>query len=192
MASALIEHMTDEERCATLNIAITYLRTAREGDIVCRTTLDRRGATNAALRSEVVHEDGDVLATAVGTYAIFAGAVATRRAARHEVGEQPAAQRQRPRGRPSSVARAGRRPRAGAALVAVDGELEALARAHLEHEPLEPPLLGVEVLAGVLGALAGGDAARPRSPGGATFHQRRPPTWLCAPGPIAHQSPPRQ
>jgi acyl-CoA thioesterase len=71
MASALIEHMTPDERCATLNIAITYLRTAREGEILCRTTVDRRGRTNAALRSEVAHEDGDVLATAVGTYAIF-------------------------------------------------------------------------------------------------------------------------
>ena len=73
MASALIEHMTAEERCATLNVAISYLRTAREGDVVCRTTMDRRGRTNASLRSEVVHEPtGDVLATAVGTYAIFA------------------------------------------------------------------------------------------------------------------------
>ena len=71
MASALIEHMTPEERCATLNIAINYLRTARDGDIVCTTTVDRRGRTNATLRSEVVHENGDVLATAIGTYAIF-------------------------------------------------------------------------------------------------------------------------
>jgi acyl-CoA thioesterase len=71
MASALIEHMTETERCATLNIAINYLRTAREGDVVCTTTLDRRTRSSAALRSEVVHESGDVLATAVGTYAIF-------------------------------------------------------------------------------------------------------------------------
>jgi acyl-CoA thioesterase len=71
MASALIEHMAEDERCATLNIAISYLRTAREGDIVCRTTMDRRTRTNASLRSEVTHEGGDVLATAVGTYAIF-------------------------------------------------------------------------------------------------------------------------
>ena len=73
MASALIEHMTEDEGCATLNIAISYLRTATEGEVVCRTRLDRRSRTNAALSSEVVHEgSGDVLATAVGTYAIFA------------------------------------------------------------------------------------------------------------------------
>ena len=71
MASALIEHMTPEERCATLNIAVNYLRTARDGDIVCTTTLDRRGKSSATMRSEVVHERGDVLATAIGTYAIF-------------------------------------------------------------------------------------------------------------------------
>lgn len=73
MASALIEHMSPEERCATINISINYLRTAREGDVICTTTLDRRGKTNATLRSEVVHEDGDVLATAIGTYAVFPG-----------------------------------------------------------------------------------------------------------------------
>lgn len=71
MASALIEQMTPEERCATLNISIQYLRTARDGDIVCRTTVDRRTRSNAALRSEVLDEDGNVLCTAVGTYAIF-------------------------------------------------------------------------------------------------------------------------
>ena len=72
MGSALWEHTTDEESIATLSIAITYLRTATEGDIVCRTQLDRRTRTNAALRSEVVaDDDGRLLATAVGTYAIF-------------------------------------------------------------------------------------------------------------------------
>jgi acyl-CoA thioesterase len=71
MASAVVEHLREGESCATLNISIQYLRTATEGDVVCRTTLDRRTRTNAALRSEVVHEGGDILATAVGTYAIF-------------------------------------------------------------------------------------------------------------------------
>jgi acyl-CoA thioesterase len=71
MASALIEQMTPDERCATLNISIQYLRTARSGDIVCRSVVDRRTRTNAALRSEVVDEAGAVLCTAVGTYAVF-------------------------------------------------------------------------------------------------------------------------
>ena len=72
MGSTLWPHTTEDEMIATLNIAITYLRTAREGDVVCRTQLDRRTRTNAALRSEVVHEaSGDLIATAVGSYAIF-------------------------------------------------------------------------------------------------------------------------
>jgi acyl-CoA thioesterase len=71
MASALIEHMVEGERCATTNISINYLRTATEGDVLCRTILDRRTRTNATLRSEVSHEGGDLLATAIGTYAIF-------------------------------------------------------------------------------------------------------------------------
>lgn len=75
MASALIEHMTPDERCATLNISINYLRTAREGEIVCATRLDRRTRANATLRSEVVHEGGDVLATAVRDLRGLPGAV---------------------------------------------------------------------------------------------------------------------
>ena len=72
MGSALWPHTTDEENIATLNISITYLRGPREGDLVCTSTLDRRTRTNAALRSEVVQaETGDLIATAVGTYAIF-------------------------------------------------------------------------------------------------------------------------
>jgi acyl-CoA thioesterase len=71
MGSALWEHTTDDEAIATLSIAITYLRTATEGEIVCRTQLDRRTRTNAALRSEVADDQGRLLATAVGTYAIF-------------------------------------------------------------------------------------------------------------------------
>jgi uncharacterized protein (TIGR00369 family) len=72
MGGALWAHVSDQEAIATLNIAISYLRTATTGELVCRTTMDRRTRTNAALRSEIRHVDADVLlATAVGTYAIF-------------------------------------------------------------------------------------------------------------------------
>src|SRR3712207_5944681 len=49
MGSALWVETTEEESIATLSIAITYLRTATEGEVVCRTELDRRTRTNAAL-----------------------------------------------------------------------------------------------------------------------------------------------
>jgi uncharacterized protein (TIGR00369 family) len=70
MGSTLWKQTSDDERIATINIAINYVQTATEGDIVCTTKLDRRNRTVAVLRSEVHHEDGRLLATAVGSFAI--------------------------------------------------------------------------------------------------------------------------
>jgi uncharacterized protein (TIGR00369 family) len=72
MGSALWRQTSDEEAIATLNIAINYIQTAVEGDVICRTQVDRRNRTSAVLRSEVSHEDGRLMATAIGSYAIFA------------------------------------------------------------------------------------------------------------------------
>lgn len=71
MGSALWAQTTDEESIATVNIAINYIQTATEGDVICRSEVDRRNRTSAVLRSEVHHEDGRLLATAIGSYAIF-------------------------------------------------------------------------------------------------------------------------
>ena len=71
MGSALWAQTSEEERIATISIAINYVQTALEGELLCRTTLDRRNRTNAVLRSEVRHEDGRLLATAIGSYTIF-------------------------------------------------------------------------------------------------------------------------
>ena len=71
MGSALWPQTSDEEGIATINIAINYVRTATEGEAVCETVVDRRNRSNAVLRSEVRHEDGRLLATAIGSYAIF-------------------------------------------------------------------------------------------------------------------------
>ena len=71
MGSALWAQTTDDEGIATLNIAINYVRTATEGDVICRSSVDRRNRRIAVLRSEVHHEDGRLLATAIGSYAIF-------------------------------------------------------------------------------------------------------------------------
>jgi uncharacterized protein (TIGR00369 family) len=72
MGSALWAQTTEEESIATVNIAINYVQTALEGDVVCRSEVDRRNRRSAVLRSEVRHEDGRLLATAIGSYAIFA------------------------------------------------------------------------------------------------------------------------
>jgi len=71
MGSTLWAQTTEEEGIATVSIAVNYLQTATEGDVVCRTELDRRNRRSAALRSEVRHDDGRLLLTAIGTYAIF-------------------------------------------------------------------------------------------------------------------------
>jgi 1,4-dihydroxy-2-naphthoyl-CoA hydrolase len=71
MGSALWAQTSEEERIATISIAVNYIQTATEGDVICRTTLDRRNRTTAVLRSEVSHEDGRLLVTAIGSYTIF-------------------------------------------------------------------------------------------------------------------------
>ena len=71
MGSALWQEIGDAEAIATINVAINYVATAREGEIVCDASVDRRTRTNAVLRGEVSTDDGRLLATAVGSYAIF-------------------------------------------------------------------------------------------------------------------------
>jgi uncharacterized protein (TIGR00369 family) len=71
MGSTLWTQTTEQERIATINISINYVQTATEGEIVCKTVLDRRNRTAAVLRSEVRHEDGRLLVTAIGSYTIF-------------------------------------------------------------------------------------------------------------------------
>ncbi len=71
MGSTLWRERNEGERIATINISINYLRTARGGDVICETTLDRRNDRVAVLRSEVRAEDGELLATAIGSFSIF-------------------------------------------------------------------------------------------------------------------------
>jgi uncharacterized protein (TIGR00369 family) len=71
MGSTLWVQTSEDERIATINISINYVQTATEGDVICRTTLDRRNRRTAVMRSEVRHEDGRLLATAIGSYTIF-------------------------------------------------------------------------------------------------------------------------
>jgi 1,4-dihydroxy-2-naphthoyl-CoA hydrolase len=72
MGSTLWAQTTAEERIATISISVNYVQTATDGEIVCRTTLDRRNRRTAVMRSEVLHEDGRLLVTAIGSYTIFA------------------------------------------------------------------------------------------------------------------------
>jgi len=71
MGSTLFAETVRGERIATISISINYIQTAIDGEVVCHTILDRRNRSNAVLRSEVRHEDGRLLVTAIGSYAIF-------------------------------------------------------------------------------------------------------------------------
>jgi 1,4-dihydroxy-2-naphthoyl-CoA hydrolase len=71
MGSTLWAQTTRDEHIATISISINYIQTATDGEIVCTTELDRRNRSNAVLRSEVRHQDGRLLVTAIGSYAIF-------------------------------------------------------------------------------------------------------------------------
>jgi uncharacterized protein (TIGR00369 family) len=71
MGSTLWAQTSEEERIATISISINYIQTATEGEIVCRTVLDRRNRTTAVLKSHVEAEDGRLLVTAIGSYSIY-------------------------------------------------------------------------------------------------------------------------
>ena len=72
MGSTLWVETTDDEMIATLNISINYMATATEGEVVCTTQLDRRNRSQAVLRSEVRRDDGALIATAIGSFSIYA------------------------------------------------------------------------------------------------------------------------
>jgi uncharacterized protein (TIGR00369 family) len=71
MGRALWKQISEDESIATVNIAINYVQSATEGELICTSTVDRRNRRLAVLRSEVVHEDGRLIATAIGSYTIF-------------------------------------------------------------------------------------------------------------------------
>jgi uncharacterized protein (TIGR00369 family) len=71
MGSTLWKQTSEDEAIATISISINYVQTAIDGDVVCTTELDRRNRSNAVLSSEVRHEDGRLIATAIGSYSIF-------------------------------------------------------------------------------------------------------------------------
>lgn len=71
MGSTLWKERESGERIATIGISVNYVRTAREGDVVCECTLDRRNDRVAVLSARVSDDDGRLLATAIGSFSIF-------------------------------------------------------------------------------------------------------------------------
>lgn len=71
MGSTLWQSRNSGERIATIGISINYVQTARAGEAICECTLDRRNDRIAVLSGRVSHTDGRLLATAIGSFAIF-------------------------------------------------------------------------------------------------------------------------
>src|SRR5579862_9820884 len=71
MGSTLWAETSEQERIATISISINYIQTATEGDVICHSTLNRRNRSIGVMQSEVRHEDGRLIATAIGSYSIF-------------------------------------------------------------------------------------------------------------------------
>jgi uncharacterized protein (TIGR00369 family) len=71
MGSALWQQRNKGERIATIGISINYVQTAREGDVVCSCRVDRRNDRIAVLSGEVRDDEERLIATAIGSFAIF-------------------------------------------------------------------------------------------------------------------------
>lgn len=69
MGGAVYPLLGPEESCATIEIKIVYLSSAREGELVCETRVIRKGSRVAVLESEIFASDR-LVAKALGTYSI--------------------------------------------------------------------------------------------------------------------------
>jgi len=69
MGGALYPLLEQGESCATIEIKIVYLSSAREGVLVCDTRVIRKGSRVAVLESEIFESDR-LIAKALGTYSI--------------------------------------------------------------------------------------------------------------------------
>jgi acyl-CoA thioesterase len=71
MGAALYPTLAPGESCATIEVKINYFRPAREGELVCETSVVNRGRSVANLESKV-YAAGQLIASANGNYAILA------------------------------------------------------------------------------------------------------------------------
>ena len=71
MGALVWSRLNDGEVCATVNVAINFVDSAATGTVVCSSRVDRRTRRAAATSAELHHEDGRLLATAIGSFAII-------------------------------------------------------------------------------------------------------------------------
>jgi acyl-coenzyme A thioesterase PaaI-like protein len=78
MASVIYEVIDGTMFMATTNTSINYVASAKRGEIVCHSRLESRRRTGF-VSSTVSHEDGRLLATAIGSFSIFPAELLDRR-----------------------------------------------------------------------------------------------------------------
>jgi uncharacterized protein (TIGR00369 family) len=71
MGAAVWDQLSDDEVTATVNVAINFVDSASEGRVVCRSRVERRTRRAASTSAEIRHEDGRLLVTAIGSFAIL-------------------------------------------------------------------------------------------------------------------------
>jgi uncharacterized protein (TIGR00369 family) len=79
MASVIYEVIDGTMFMATTNISINYVASAKRGEIVCHSCLESRRRRTGFVSSTVSHEDGRLLATAIGSFSIFPAELLDRR-----------------------------------------------------------------------------------------------------------------
>lgn len=70
MGAALQSGLGADERCATIELKISYLEPVTDGTLTCETTVVRRGRSVAFLESDV-RQEGESIARATGSFSIF-------------------------------------------------------------------------------------------------------------------------
>lgn len=71
MGAAAWETLEPGEQAATVNLTVGFLSSATDGEAVCRSSVEHRGRRLVRTRCEIRHEDGRLLATAMGTFAVL-------------------------------------------------------------------------------------------------------------------------
>lgn len=69
MAFAVVTLLGENERASTVDLTIHYLRPVTMGEIVCTAKVVRGGKRILTVSSEVINEEGKLIATALSTYA---------------------------------------------------------------------------------------------------------------------------
>ena len=68
MAFAVISKLAEDEKAATVNLTVHYLRSVIKGEIVCTARIVKAGKRLLTVSAEVVNDEEKMTATAISTY----------------------------------------------------------------------------------------------------------------------------